>query len=98
MSETGKNHKFGRHLWVIYLLSLILLTFVWTYKWYVGLIMTILTIASFYYSLRSEKILFAEREQYISALSSRIEEVGEVALRRIRGGLSFIMKLMKLSG
>lgn len=87
MSETGKNHKFGRHLWVIYLLSLILLTFVWTYKWYVGLIMTILTIASFYYSLRSEKILFAEREQYISALSSRIEKVGEVALRRIPVGI-----------
>lgn len=87
MSETRKNQKFGRHLWVIYSLSLILLGWVWFYQWYFGLIMTCLIIASFYYSLRSEKILFAEREEYISALSSRIEKVGEVALRRIPVGI-----------
>src|SRR5690625_935941 len=87
MSESQKKQRFSSHLWVIYILSIVLVSIIWYFQWVIGLIMTLFLIASFTYSFRAEKMLFSETEKYISKLSSRIEKVGVVALLEIPIGI-----------
>lgn len=87
MPGSKKKQRLSSHLWIIYLLSILLLSMVWYFHWLLGLVMTLFLVASFYYSLRTEKILFNETEKYISTLSSRIEKVGEVALLEMPIGI-----------
>src|SRR5690625_7670569 len=52
-----------------------------------GIIMTVLLVASFYYSVRTEKTIMNETEKYISTLSHRIKKVGEEALLEMPIGI-----------
>ncbi|HLR65998.1 MAG TPA: DHH family phosphoesterase, partial [Virgibacillus sp.] len=87
MSDLKKKPTFSSHLWIIYLLSIILLGFIWYYQWVLGIIMTVLLVASFYYSVRTEKTIMNETEKYISTLSHRIKKVGEEALLEMPIGI-----------
>ncbi|WP_077329782.1 DHH family phosphoesterase [Virgibacillus siamensis] len=87
MTDSKKKPKLSRHLWIIYALSIVLLVFIWYYHWTLGLIMTVLFAASFYYSILTERTNRNRTEQYISTLSHRIKRVGEEALLEMPIGI-----------
>ncbi|WP_087973897.1 DHH family phosphoesterase [Oceanobacillus rekensis] len=87
MPDIQKKPTLSSHLWVIYLLSLILLGVIWYFQWILGLIMTVVLAVSFYYSIRTERALLQEAEQYISTISHRIKKVGEEALLEMPFGI-----------
>lgn len=87
MLDLQKKPKLSGHLWINYIISLVLLVVVWYFQWGLGLIMTFILAASFYYSLRTEKALLHEAEAYISTLSHRVKKVGEEALLEMPFGI-----------
>src|SRR5690625_1217937 len=87
MSESQSKRIFSSHLWVIYSLSVILVIVIWINQWILGLLMTLFLVASFYYSLRTERKLLNETEEYISTLSHRLEKVGAETLLEMPIGI-----------
>ncbi|WP_085993805.1 DHH family phosphoesterase [Oceanobacillus senegalensis] len=87
MPDFQRKPKLSRHLWVIYFLSIILLMFIWYFEWILGIIMSVLLVASFYYTIRTERTLMDETEAYISTISHRIKRVGEEALLEMPFGI-----------
>lgn len=87
MSEKKKRPKLSKHLWLIYAVSVILLGLIWYYEWILGIIMTVLLILSFYYTVQIERKITDETEQYISTLSYRVKKVGEEALLEMPIGI-----------
>lgn len=87
MPNLQKKPALSSHLWVIYVLSVILLAVIWYFQWVLGLIMTLFLVVSFYYSVRTERTLLHETEQYISTLSHRVKKVGEEALLEMPFGI-----------
>ena len=87
MLDLKKKSKLSSHLWVIYAISIVLLIAIWYFEWVLGLIMTFILVASFYYSLRTERLLLKEAEAYISTLSHRVKKVGEEALLEMPFGI-----------
>ncbi|MCT2537871.1 DHH family phosphoesterase [Aquibacillus koreensis] len=82
-----KPTMMSSHLWVIYVISLVLLGFIWYYQWVAGIIMTVILVVSIFYSVRTEKNLISETEEYISTLSYRVKKVGEEALLEMPIGI-----------
>lgn len=87
MPNLQKKPTLSRHLWVIYLLSIVLLGVIWYYQWILGLIMTLFMGVSFYYSIRTEKTIIDQMEKYITTLSHRLKKVGEEALLEMPIGI-----------
>ncbi|MFC3041064.1 DHH family phosphoesterase [Virgibacillus xinjiangensis] len=87
MPDLQKKPTLSSHLWIIYLLSIILLAVIWYFQWMLGVIMTLLLAASIYYSIRTERVLLNETEEYISTLSHRVKKVGEEALLEMPIGI-----------
>lgn len=87
MANLHKKPTLSKHLWIIYLLSIILLGVIWYYQWVLGLIMTFFMAVSFYYSIRTEKTIIHETEKYITTLSHRLKKVGEEALLEMPIGI-----------
>lgn len=87
MPNLRRKSPLRKHTWFIYVLAVIVLVYVWSSDWIVGLIFTILSGASFYYSLRSEQRIERENERYIRTLSHRIKKVGEEALLEMPIGI-----------
>lgn len=87
MPNLQKKPTLSRHLWVIYLLSIVLLGVIWYYQWMLGIIMTLFMLVSFYYSIRTEKTIIDETERYITTLSHRLKKVGEEALLEMPIGI-----------
>ncbi|SIS55103.1 DHH family phosphoesterase [Salimicrobium flavidum] len=87
MANVKKTSAMSGHLWVIYMLSVILLGFIWYYQWMFGLVMTLLLIGSIFYSIRTEKQVINDTEEYISTLSYRVKKVGEEALLEMPIGI-----------
>lgn len=87
MSDKLKRPKLSKHLWLIYAVSVILLGVIWYYEWILGIIMTVLLVVSFYYTIQIERKLSDETEQYISTLSYRVKKVGEEALLEMPIGI-----------
>lgn len=87
MVETQGKQIFNQHLKFIYLLAFIMVIVIWYFQWVIGLIVTIMLIASILYSLKEQKIIFKETEKYISTLSSRIEKVGKEVLLEMPIGI-----------
>ncbi|UOQ44783.1 DHH family phosphoesterase [Halobacillus salinarum] len=82
-----KKPTMSGHLWIIYLISLVLLGFIWYYQWMLGLMMTLFLAASIFYSVRTEQNMINETEEYISTLSYRVKKVGEEALLEMPIGI-----------
>src|SRR5690625_245169 len=87
MPNLQKKPTLSRHLWIIYLLSIILLGVIWYYQWILGILMTLFMAVSFYYSIRTEKTIIDETERYITTLSHRLKKVGEEALLEMPIGI-----------
>ncbi|MGI8313922.1 DHH family phosphoesterase [Halobacillus mangrovi] len=87
MPNFFKKPTMSGHLWIIYLISLILLGFIWFYQWMLGLMMTLFLAASIFYSVRTEQNMINETEEYISTLSYRVKKVGEEALLEMPIGI-----------
>jgi cyclic-di-AMP phosphodiesterase len=87
MPNFFKKPTMSGHLWIIYLISLILLSFIWYYQWMLGLVMTLFLAASIFYSVRTEQNMINETEEYISTLSYRVKKVGEEALLEMPIGI-----------
>ncbi|GGC95043.1 cyclic-di-AMP phosphodiesterase GdpP [Thalassobacillus devorans] len=87
MTKFAKKPKISRHFWIIYLLSIVLLAFIWYYEWTLGLLMTLLLTASIYYTVRAEQTMLHETEEYITTLSYRVKKVGEEALLEMPIGI-----------
>lgn len=87
MLDLQKRPKLSGHLWIIYIISIVLLVVTWYFQWVLGLIMTFILIASFYYSLRTENALLNEAKAYISTLSHRVKKVGGEALLEMPFGI-----------
>ncbi|KHE71896.1 hypothetical protein LD39_07405, partial [Halobacillus sp. BBL2006] len=87
MPNFFKKPTMSGHLWIIYLISLILLGFIWYYQWMLGLMMTLFLAASIFYSVRTEQNMITETEEYISTLSYRVKKVGEEALLEMPIGI-----------
>jgi cyclic-di-AMP phosphodiesterase len=79
--------RLSKRLWLIYAVSIVLLGFIWYFEWILGIVMTVLLVLSFYYTIRVEKKLTDETEKYISTLSYRIKKVGEEALLEMPIGI-----------
>ncbi|RCW64550.1 DHH family phosphoesterase [Saliterribacillus persicus] len=79
--------KMGSHLIGIYLLSFLLLIFIFYYHWITGIIMSVLFAISLYYSIHKEKQLVDRTEEYISTLSYRVKKVGSEALLEMPIGI-----------
>ena len=87
MSDMLNRPKLSKHIWLIYSLAVILLGFIWYFEWIIGAILTVLLVLSFYYSIKVEKELSVETEEYISTLSYRVKKVGEEALLEMPIGI-----------
>lgn len=87
MPSLFKISKFSNHIVIIYVLSFILLGVTWYVQWIIGLIMTVMLGVSLFYSIRSEKNLLNEREEYITTISHRVKKVGEEALLEMPIGI-----------
>ncbi|PWU70066.1 DHH family phosphoesterase [Gracilibacillus dipsosauri] len=87
MPKLWKKPTMGRHIIGIYLLSFILLVFIFYFQWVIGLIMTVFFSLSLYYSIRREEKLLDQTEAYISTLSYRVKKVGEEALLEMPIGI-----------
>ncbi|WP_339217686.1 DHH family phosphoesterase [Ornithinibacillus sp. FSL M8-0202] len=87
MSDKLKRPTLSKHLWLIYAVSVILLGVIWYYEWILGIIMTVLLMVSFYYTIQRERKLSDEAEQYIATLSYRVKKVGEEALLEMPIGI-----------
>ncbi|ELK46866.1 DHH family phosphoesterase [Bacillus sp. SB49] len=87
MPNFFKKPTMSGHLWIIYLISLVLLGFIWYYQWTLGLMMTLFLAASIFYSVRTEQNMISETEEYISTLSYRVKKVGEEALLEMPIGI-----------
>ncbi|HAM79187.1 DHH family phosphoesterase [Ornithinibacillus bavariensis] len=79
--------RLSKHLWLMYAISIVLLGFIWYFEWILGIVMTVLLVLSFYYTIRIEKKLTDETERYISTLSYRVKKVGEEALLEMPIGI-----------
>ena len=87
MPNFFKKPTMSGHLWIIYLISLVLLGFIWYYQWMLGLMMTLFLAGSIFYSVRTEQHMINETEEYISTLSYRVKKVGEEALLEMPIGI-----------
>lgn len=87
MSDKLKRPTLSKHLWLIYAVSVILLGVIWYYEWILGIIMTVLLMLSFYYTIQRERKRSDEAEQYIATLSYRVKKVGEEALLEMPIGI-----------
>lgn len=83
-----KKKYMSYHIVYIYILSFLLLGFIWFLHWILGVVMTFLIAISLYYTIRSEQQLMNEREAYISTLSHRVKKVGEEALLEMPIGIA----------
>ncbi|MCZ0702237.1 c-di-AMP phosphodiesterase-like protein [Natronobacillus azotifigens] len=87
MKGLFQKPNFSNHIVIIYCLSFLLLGFTWYVQWMLGIAMTIVLGFSLYYSIRSERHLLNEREEYITTLSHRVKKVGEEALLEMPIGI-----------
>lgn len=87
MSDLFKKPTLSNHIWIIYGLSFLLLGFIWFFQWMLGIFMTFILVASLYYSIRSERNLLNETEEYITTLSHRVKKVGQEALLEMPIGI-----------
>src|SRR5699024_1579105 len=82
-----RKRVLNNHLFIIYLLAIILVSIVCYYQWILGLVLAVCVIASFYYTFQREKRILNSTKSYISTLSHRLEKVGAEALLEMPIGI-----------
>src|SRR5690625_141942 len=87
MYNPEKIRVLNNHLFIIYILAIILVSIVSYYQWILGLLLAICIVVSFFYTFQREKATLNRTKSYISTLSHRIEKVGEEALLEMPIGI-----------
>jgi len=87
MYNPERKRVLNNHLFIIYLLAIILVSIVCYYQWILGLVLAVCVIASFYYTFQREKRILNSTKSYISTLSHRLEKVGAEALLEMPIGI-----------
>jgi len=82
-----KKSAIDSHIWIIYLLALVLAVVLWYFQWPLGLILFIFVLLSFSYTIQKEKRRRKETGEYIAALSHRVQRVGDEALLEMPFGI-----------
>src|SRR5690625_1169826 len=80
MSDSFRKQKLGTHIFITYLIGVVIVVMLIYFHWLLGLVMALILVASFMFSLNKERAIYEETERYIKALSHRIKKVGEEAL------------------
>lgn len=96
MPNSNKRGFMNRHVWLVYVISAVSVAAVTYYQLWLGIIMAILLIISFFYSLQIEQKLFKKQQDYILSLSHRIEKVAEVALLKMPIGIILYDEKLKI--
>jgi len=76
-----------KHLWIIYILSLVMIAILFYFQWIIATVLTVLWTFSLYVTIQRETGFYEDVESYISTLSHRIKRVGEEALLEMPIGI-----------
>lgn len=87
MPDLQKRPMLSNHLWMLYILSIILLAIIFVYDWKIGIVLGIFLIASLIYSIRTEEILRRKIEKDIMNISSRVRNVTKEAVTELPFGI-----------
>lgn len=75
------------HTWGLYGLTIILIGLIVYFNWMIGIAMAFLLLINIYNSIRTDKRIQDETEDYISTLSHRVKKVGDEALHEMPIGI-----------
>jgi cyclic-di-AMP phosphodiesterase len=81
------NKKTNNHIILLYMVSIVLLGFLYYFQWIIGIAMTILLVLAIYNSIKKEQKQKTETEEYITTLSYRVKKVGEEAVMEMPIGI-----------
>lgn len=86
------NHLNGRniikkHLWLAFIVAIILLAVIFYYQWIIGIVATITVALLSLYVIQSEKRLLEDVSEYVNHISYQIEQAGEEVFFRIPFGI-----------
>lgn len=87
MEHFFKTKIVSKQLWVTFVLSFIMLCFLFYYQWIIGLLFTILFLTVFYYVKREEERDREKQRNYISKLSFQVENAGRTIFLNLPIGI-----------
>src|SRR5690625_3193777 len=67
----------SKHLWATFVLSFVMLCFLFYYQWIIGVTLAIILITTFYYVKREETNIKQKQRAYISNLAYQVEQAGK---------------------
>src|SRR5699024_625245 len=71
----------------IYIVAILMLVYIWSEQWVVGLSFTVIAVALYFYALNSEKKNDVEYKNYVKQLSYRVSKAGEEAFNEMPLGI-----------
>ncbi|HLR70570.1 MAG TPA: DHH family phosphoesterase [Pseudogracilibacillus sp.] len=67
----------NKYVWATYVLSFLMICFLFYFQWVIGSLFAILLLISFYYDKREEKYIRKKQKNYFANLSYQVENAGE---------------------
>lgn len=77
MEHVNKSKIRSKHVWATFVLSFIMICFLFYFQWIIGLLFTIVLVTLFYYVKREEEKKRADQTKYIAKLSYQVENAGK---------------------
>lgn len=77
MEHNDKSIMVSKHLWATFVLSFVMLCFLFYYQWIIGVTLAIILITTFYYVKREETNIKQKQRAYISNLAYQVEQAGK---------------------
>src|SRR5690625_318422 len=67
----------NKYVWATYVLSFLMICFLFYFQWIIGLLFVFLLVISLFYDIKEEKRLKKKQKNYISNLSYQVENAGK---------------------
>src|SRR5690625_3526039 len=67
----------NKHIWATYVLSFLMICFLFYFHWAIGFVFVLLLFISLYYYKREERRIYQKQISYLSKLSYQVEQAGE---------------------
>ena len=96
MYNPERKRVLHNHLFIIYILAIILVGIVSYDQWILGLIIAVCIVGSFFYTFQKEKAILNNTQSYITTLSHRLEKVGTEALLEMPIGIVLYNKELEI--
>lgn len=96
MYNPERKRVLHNHLFIIYILAIILVGIVSYDQWILGLIIAVCIVGSFFYTFQKEKAILNNTQSYIATLSHRLEKVGTEALLEMPIGIVLYNKELEI--